>query len=349
MRNGVIAAIAILLILISHGSAIDPGKLTVAFGNNSGHFLSEFQKEPVIYGISQIPTQNESQPLNIWVVKVDNGIEEKYRELQISTADNISLTLEPGKYKVFTQIQGDDTISEYNNNSDGYLVTVGNETVITYYPSNPAYYYIDAPWRIESSLNNIPILAVDTTNNWADINNIYVIDNFNNSAIVSSTNWVSPRVIEYGDPQFFLFSIDKNKFKRVNGNVSILIHFDLNLAIDYYEGPIMVNISSEDLPRFDNWYYGDTHQHTNYTYNIYEIGAPIYATIAADRALGLDWMIVTDHSFDLDNSKWTQQRDEVQQNSTSYFRVIQGEEVSCYLPGISSLGYQQYNHLLVYN
>jgi hypothetical protein len=49
-----------------------------------------------------------------------------------------------------------------------------------------------------------------------------------------------------------------------------------------------------------HWFYGDTHYHSAYTDDFKEYGAPLPATRQAAQALGLDWIVVTDHSCDLD-------------------------------------------------
>ena len=106
-----------------------------------------------------------------------------------------------------------------------------------------------------------------------------------------------------------------------------------------------MKISSEDLPKLTDWYCGDTHLHTSYTHNAVEYGAPVYATRAANKAIGLDWITVTDHSFDLNPDKWATSSADCSAHSDTLFRVIQGEEVSCYLPGTTP---HQYYHILVY-
>jgi hypothetical protein len=65
--------------------------------------------------------------------------------------------------------------------------------------------------------------------------------------------------------------------------------------------------------------------------------------------MGLDWMIVTDHSFDLNPAKWAISSADCDAHSDGFFRILQGEEVSCYLPGTEPISqFYQYNHLLVY-
>ncbi|MDZ7331755.1 MAG: CehA/McbA family metallohydrolase [candidate division KSB1 bacterium] len=106
--------------------------------------------------------------------------------------------------------------------------------------------------------------------------------------------------------------------------------------------PLEVFLSDHDWPKFDNWYFGDFHYHSNYTEDQVEFGAPLSATVAMARALGLDFVAVTDHSYDLDDheglwvrndpalNKWRKFRAEVEafNSNREEIVVLPGEEVS---------------------
>ncbi len=333
--------------------AEDAGSITMDFTQFTDQVKMTTQLEQPSYGITTTkPVEaTEFTSMNIKIVEVEDGIESPCWESNITTLKNITIDLDPGIYKVYTQLEGDDTVLEYNNDSAGYVVTQQSHLVITVYPPLTEGYILDVPWRIENSEINIPILAVDTGVNWADIYNIKVYDHNKGDRFVASTNWVSPQPIYLKTPFFYLFNLDKNLFVQVDGEISIKIKFDFDWwpLPDNWEGPKRVQISPEDIPTITDWYCGDTHQHTNYTHNVYEFGAPIYATRAANNAMGLDWMIVTDHSFDLTPEKWNVSSADCDAHSDNLFRVMQGEEVSCYLPGTDINPWQyKYNHLLVY-
>ena len=55
------------------------------------------------------------------------------------------------------------------------------------------------------------------------------------------------------------------------------------------------------LPLRDSpqWYYGDTHYHSNYANDFKEFGNPVPDTRVAAECIGLDWLVITDHSCDL--------------------------------------------------
>lgn len=348
--------VACLVLLVLSGitfsvKAEDAGSITLDFTQFIDQMEIANQLETPSYGIATMMPEKtpEFTSMNIKVVKVEDGNESTCWESNITTLENIPIDLDPGTYKVYTQVEGDDTVLEYNNDSEGYVITPQSHLVIPMaYPPWEGY-ILDAPWRIENSEINIPILAVDTGTDWADIYDINVYDHNDGDRSVTSTNWSSTQPIYFGEPFFHLFNINKSSFVQIDGKVSMRIKFELHWSPDNWEGPVNVKIPQYDIPTMVGWYCGDTHLHTNYTDNTVEFGAPIYATRAANNAMGLDWMIVTDHSFDLWQEKWNVSTADCNNYSDNLFRVMQGEEVSCYLPGTDIIpGAHQYNHLLVY-
>jgi hypothetical protein len=116
---------------------------------------------------------------------------------------------------------------------------------------------------------------------------------------------------------------------------------------DNYRGlshaPLETVLSSESLPGQKDWYPGDPHVHSFCTEDQVEFGAPPEATVAMARALGLRWMAITDHSYDLDDlpglspkadpslNKWKRLKKNIQQLRDRYpdFIPLLGEEISC--------------------
>ncbi len=106
--------------------------------------------------------------------------------------------------------------------------------------------------------------------------------------------------------------------------------------------PFHIYLSKYSLPKVSNWLWGDLHIHSNYTDDQVEFGASIAETIEAARTIGLDFLAITDHSFDLDDHpddylkndhtfpKWRKFQSEVAnlQQQFSDFAIIPGEEVS---------------------
>ena len=62
-------------------------------------------------------------------------------------------------------------------------------------------------------------------------------------------------------------------------------------------------VPEADLPRITDWYYGDSHYHSEFTDNPYEFGGPLPMTAEVAKAIGLSWVTVTDHSYGLSRPK----------------------------------------------
>lgn len=105
--------------------------------------------------------------------------------------------------------------------------------------------------------------------------------------------------------------------------------------------PLVIRPAVEALPLRNSpqWYYGDTHYHSSYTNDMKEFGNPIPDSRTAGRAIGLDWLIITDHSVDLaDNNpywldpqadtRWDDLGRETATYSDEKFRILRGEEVA---------------------
>lgn len=118
------------------------------------------------------------------------------------------------------------------------------------------------------------------------------------------------------------------------------------LRQDNYPGishaPLEIYIADAPLPTLPGLYWGDLHTHSNYTEDQIEFGAPLPETACCARALGLHFIAVTDHSYDMDNlpgdytrndpelRKWRQFRAEVAHLNRELdgFIILPGEEVS---------------------
>jgi hypothetical protein len=86
------------------------------------------------------------------------------------------------------------------------------------------------------------------------------------------------------------------------------------------------------------WFYGDAHYHSAYTNDLKEFGGAVLEARRAGRAVGLDWLVVTDHSTDLGEvdaghggrRRWERLVDDIASPSVSDadFRCILGEEIT---------------------
>jgi hypothetical protein len=87
-----------------------------------------------------------------------------------------------------------------------------------------------------------------------------------------------------------------------------------------------------------HWFYGDTHYHSSYTNDVKEFGGPISETRDAALSIGLDWLVVTDHSCDLDeadddpqgSTRWARLGETLSTSGVSddRFRFLLGEEIT---------------------
>ena len=120
--------------------------------------------------------------------------------------------------------------------------------------------------------------------------------------------------------------------------------------------PLSVYVADDPLPSVDGWTYADTHCHSWHTSDQIEFGAPPELLTRMARAVGLRWVFVTDHSFDLtvppgrwfgedhDETRWNKLEQEIKETNSRNADVtlIRGEEVSCGSAEDKNL------HLLVY-
>ena len=112
---------------------------------------------------------------------------------------------------------------------------------------------------------------------------------------------------------------------------------------DNYRGstlePLKVYAASETIIPY-GWYPGDVHCHSYYTSDQVEFGAPLEMLALAAKRMGLSWLAVTDHSYDLDDCeddflsedpelpKWNALRRD--SSDPAYeITIIPGEEVTC--------------------
>ncbi len=121
--------------------------------------------------------------------------------------------------------------------------------------------------------------------------------------------------------------------------------------------PLRVNVDKEPLPG-SNWFaWGDLHYHSNYTEDFVEFGAPLGMSVLAANALGLDFLSVTDHSYDLDDKEgsWTEsdpnllrwkasQKEIDKLSNPDRCLLIPGEEVSAGNQNGENVHFLIYNH-----
>ena len=114
---------------------------------------------------------------------------------------------------------------------------------------------------------------------------------------------------------------------------------DLHVTTDNYAGtsrqPLMVYVSQAPLPALPGWLHGDIHCHSDLTSDVIEFGAPVEVGAFAGYCMGLQWIAVTDHSYDFttddgDGSppEWEALNEKADMLAPT-LTVIPGEEVTC--------------------
>lgn len=110
----------------------------------------------------------------------------------------------------------------------------------------------------------------------------------------------------------FAYKRRGKQFVVTNDNYPTLSHDDFS-----------VYKSANYLPGHQNLKYGDLHYHSNFTADQIEYGAPIDVSARVAKSAGLDFLVVSDHSYDLDThpenykkldstlAKWYRSRKEI--------------------------------------
>lgn len=88
-----------------------------------------------------------------------------------------------------------------------------------------------------------------------------------------------------------------------------------------------VLLADKPLPKLTGWLVGDGHIHTEFTNNSSEYGPPLEIFPSARDWFGLDYIIFTDHGFDLQETDWKRLQRFAQDNSKKDFSLLTGEEI----------------------
>jgi hypothetical protein len=152
---------------------------------------------------------------------------------------------------------------------------------------------------------------------------------YNSLPVKSSTNTIEftshncawPDVCTYTDitekAWFFTLNIPEAALAGFEDIIDIKVYFSLNWQADE-EVFLRVFRYDEPLPSVPGWYRGDMHFHSDYTNNTAEYGLPLKSSRETAKAIGLDWIAVTDHSCDYDNygnniaENWMRKTDETE-------------------------------------
>lgn len=169
----------------------------------------------------------------------------------------------------------------------------------------------DIPWRVEPR-RSIPILLVVKDARWYPVfveNLRLVIRDARTGDEVSTFTHVFDesisslwwwRVVEVAPLPAGLYEVLPVITYQCGGTRRVAI-------ADNYRGtshrPFTVRVGSEPWPVPVGWQAGDVHVHTEYTRDQAEFGPPVRAIAAMSRSMGMTWVALTDHSYDLDDSE----------------------------------------------
>lgn len=208
----------------------------------------------------------------------------------------------------------------------------------------------DSIWRIDPGLtiplfifikdaNLFPVTLKNIEITFTGLNKC-VHFNFDYDLKINEKSWWC---IEYIDPSEF----DLGQTIEMNVEINYLDFKNKakNCINDNYypqTPPLTIYLAKNTLAKMNNWFQGDLHVHSEYTDDQIEFGAPVRVTAAMGRSLGLDFIGITDHAYDLDDAtdsylkndpqlpKWKSYLDEVKAYNQVGDKplIIHGFEVS---------------------
>jgi hypothetical protein len=185
-------------------------------------------------------------------------------------------------------------------------------------------FVMDAPWRVTDPDTPIPLTMVLKDCDEDDIRELHWIrcqditagevtlwyHDFDDEQIGDHSSeddyWVWITTVTEGHPSLpdgtllTPANLGYSTGDRINLKVSIYYKDDwFNYTETRY---LRVRVGSGRYPWPVDWYGGDVHYHSMFTNNIAEFGAPVPAITETASAMGLQWLVVTDHSCDLDET-----------------------------------------------
>lgn len=165
------------------------------------------------------------------------------------------------------------------------------------------------------------------------------------------------------DPWYRIILLHKDKLKLLQGdylgykNVRYLqyrVKVTYRKLFEFSKQFVFRTLVPEfDLPRLEDWYYGDNHYHSDFTDNPYEYGGPLPMTAEVAKAVGFSWVTVTDHSYCLSHPKtpeeeeqgnsWLSYKKAVEETNERYKEIflVAAEEVTVrrYISGLHLLSF----------
>ncbi len=207
----------------------------------------------------------------------------------------------------------------------------------------------DTPWRLEPGQTPTVFLVVKDAHLYPVTLVSAEIEVYQKNMKVCTQSWQLDDAIDERQTHLS-FALSECDLPRGEVDLLPILRYTINgrqkeMRIDNYaqieKQPLRVTISDEKLPVLPGWKNGDTHLHSSLTNDQIEFGASLDQTREAAQLFGLDFITITDHSYDLDDLpedyltndpdlvKWKESRDTIEaMNQEDDLTVIPGEEIS---------------------
>jgi len=245
---------------------------------------------------------------------------------------------------------------------------------------NQPEFWADTPWRIEEKQDEIPILLLTReTNITHPAKGPWQLDVLKVQYKKADQTWEVLRAFRPADlPNVdingnfelrtwtYSIKIPLSEFTGIKRGDVVQLRVVFSGSFSPHEKPSRIDVhlqtylAEHALPlsrtahkdQARHWFYGDTHYHSVYTNDIKELGNPVKESRDAAHAVGMDWLVITDHSCDLDDvdadispqERWDRLKDDVvnPQITNKDFRCILGEEITLVGKG------ETYVHMLAF-
>jgi len=225
---------------------------------------------------------------------------------------------------------------------------------------------IDAPWFVIDEMTQFPVQFYIKDANVIDLEELeglYIeVPRSRSGGDFSDTDTIFRKVYSPVIEDLSLSFWDTVVFIAVPEGYSAGQTIYMKATIDFEDGlplderfskVLAVKVGGDGLPKFPDWYQGDCHFHTSITNNAYEFGGSFRMIAECSRAMGVDFVMLTDHASDSSNvfgfladdlnlSDWLAIPDSIATYGRGYPVMIRGEEADIRSPGSSR------NHLLIY-
>ena len=251
--------------------------------------------------------------------------------------------------------------------------------ILSYLEDKPDWSYgfpdriFDLPWRLSPRCPHIPVLcllrrgggkiAYLTSRTSGRLESIRIYRFYPQSTRLEQLRFWDERGNSYDEYRKHhqgdwhkIFYLKREDLADAEGKIAyIKVKFDDEFIIspkdDRETTYASILLANKPLPKLTGWLVGDGHIHTELTDNSSEYGPPLKVFSHAQDWYGLDYIILTDHGFDLKENDWKRLQRFVGDNSREGFSILIGEEIHAkndnnWLPSITKCHSM---HLLGYN